>query len=55
MDKCLKLKSEWDYCSNLIKIKYFHSNDNKGYYDEMSPCFEYYKKYVECMIKFKNN
>ena len=55
MDKCLKLKSEWDYCSNKIMIKYFHNSDNIGYYKEMNPCFEYYKKYIECMINLKKN
>ena len=55
MDKCLKLKYKWNDCSNLIMMKYLHNSDDKGYYNEMSPCFENYKKYVECMIKFKNN
>ena len=55
MDRCLKLKSEWNDCSNLIMMKYLHSSDNIGYKKDMSPCFENYKKYVECMIKLQNN
>ena len=55
MDNCLKIKYEWDNCYNKIIIKYFNSDDNKGYYEEMNPCFENYKKYVECIIKLKKN
>ena len=53
MDNCLKIKYEWDNCYNKIIIKYFNSDDNKGYYEEMNPCFENYKKYIECLQKNK--
>ena len=45
MDKCYKIKYNWDNCSNKIMVKYFDSSDDVAYYKEMSKCFKYYKDY----------
>ena len=53
MDKCYKIKYNWDNCSNKIMVKYFDSSDDVAYYKEMSKCFKYYKDYNECLKKLK--
>lgn len=50
MLNCFKLKAKWDECSNKIYIKYFDSESTELYYKEMDICFEFYKKYKECLL-----
>ena len=54
MLNCLKLKAKWNECSNQIFIKYYNSEDTISYYKEMNICFEFYKKYKECLSSNSN-
>jgi hypothetical protein len=51
LKKCFQYKQEWDKCSNLIFIKYYDNDDHKSYYEEMNICFDFYKKYNECLLQ----
>jgi hypothetical protein len=52
MYKCLNFKFNWNNCSNQILIKYNELSDEE-YYKEMNYCFEFYKKYKECLLQIR--